>query len=96
MTEHTCTEKIGGDSIDFCGLPSRAGNCYDSLATPLGIAFRKSDQYFCHMLYSFVIRMLSLSFVSTCVVIMHIFLCDLFTVFSYYVSIMWCYLWFGL
>ena len=30
MTDHTRTEKIGGDSINFCGLPSRAGNCYDN------------------------------------------------------------------
>ena len=29
MTDHTYTEKIGGDSINFCGLPSRAGNRYD-------------------------------------------------------------------
>ena len=36
MTDHTCTEKIDGDSIYFCGHPSRAGNRYDSLATPLG------------------------------------------------------------
>ena len=30
MTDHTRTEKIGGDSIDFCGHPSRAGNRYDN------------------------------------------------------------------
>ena len=29
VTDHTRTEKIGGDSINFCGLPSRAGNRYD-------------------------------------------------------------------
>ena len=28
VTDHTCTEKIGGDSISFCGLPGRAGNRY--------------------------------------------------------------------
>ena len=31
MTDHTRTEKIGGDSIYFCGLPSRAGNRYDNV-----------------------------------------------------------------
>ena len=36
MTDHTRTEKIGGDSINFYDHPSRAGNRYDSLATPLG------------------------------------------------------------
>ena len=30
MTDHTRIEKIGGDSIYFCGHPSLAGNCYDS------------------------------------------------------------------
>ena len=36
MTNHTRTEKIGGDYILFYGHPSLAGNRYDSLATPLG------------------------------------------------------------
>ena len=48
---------------------------------------RESDQYFIIYCLFFVIRMLSLSFVSICIVIMHIFLCDLFTAFSYYVLI---------
>ena len=30
MTDHTRTEKIGGDSIYFCGHPSLAGNRYDN------------------------------------------------------------------
>ena len=30
MTDHTRTEKIGGDFIYFCGHPSRAGNRYDT------------------------------------------------------------------
>ena len=30
MTDHTCTEKIGGHSINFCGHPSRAENRYDT------------------------------------------------------------------
>ena len=30
MTDHTHTEKIGGDSILFSGLPSRTENCYDN------------------------------------------------------------------
>ena len=30
MTDHTRTEKIGGDSINFCGHPSRAENRYDN------------------------------------------------------------------
>ena len=48
---------------------------------------RESDQYSCHMLSSVVIRMLSLSIVFVCIVIMHIFFCDLFTIFLYYVLI---------
>ena len=36
VTDHTRTEKIGGDFILFCGHPSLAGNRYNSLATPLG------------------------------------------------------------
>ena len=31
MTDHTCTEKIGGDSICFCSHPSWAENRYDSI-----------------------------------------------------------------
>ena len=90
MTDHTRTEKISGDSIYFGGHPSRAGNLYDSLATPLGL--RKSDQYFCHMLSSVVIRMLSLSFVSICIAIMPIFFSHLHIMFNN------CgvHLWFGL
>ena len=30
MTNHTHTEKIGGDSINFCGHPSQAKNRYDT------------------------------------------------------------------
>ena len=30
MTDHTRTEKIGGDSNYFCDHPCRAGNRYDS------------------------------------------------------------------
>ena len=41
MTDHTCTEKIGGDSIYFCGHPSRAGNRYDrhvrDVCMPMGL-----------------------------------------------------------
>ena len=55
--------------FDFCGLPSRAGNRYDSLATPLGTW--RVRPVFCHMLSSFVIHMLNLSVVFICVVIMH-------------------------
>ena len=29
MANHTETKKIGGDSLLFLCLPSRAGNCYD-------------------------------------------------------------------
>ena len=36
MTDHTRTEKIGGDSILICVVNLVvAGNSYDSLATPL-------------------------------------------------------------
>ena len=31
MTDHTRTEKIGGDSIYFYGYPSRTGNRYDKV-----------------------------------------------------------------
>ena len=62
VINHTRTEKIGGDSIYFCGHPSRAGNRYDSLATPLGS--QRVKPIFCHMLSSVIIRMLSLSIVS--------------------------------
>ena len=37
MTDHTRTEKIDGDSICFCGHPSRAGNRYDTTITVDGI-----------------------------------------------------------
>ena len=94
MTDYTRTEKIGGDSILFCGHPSRAGNRYDSLATPLETL--KSQTNILSYVVFVIFRMLSLSIVFICVVIMHICLCDLFTAFSYYVSIMWCLLWFGL
>ena len=48
-----------------------------------------------NILLSFVvIRMLNLSIVFICVVIMHIFL-FIYDI-LYYVSIMWCHLWFGL
>ena len=43
MTDHTRTKKIGGDSIYFCGHPSRTGNRYDSLATPLGTLERLAN-----------------------------------------------------
>ena len=37
VTDHTRTEKIGGDSIIiFVVIQVVAGNRYDSLATPLG------------------------------------------------------------
>ena len=72
MIDHIRTEKIGGDSIYFCGHPSQAGNRYDSLATLLGI--RESDQYFVICCLFVVICMLSLSIMSICVVIMDIFL----------------------
>ena len=93
MTDHTRTEKIGGNSIYFCGHSSRAGNRYDSLATPLGTL--ESQTNILSYVVFVVFRMLNLSVVSICVVIMHIF-CDLFMAFSYYVSIMWCHLWFDL
>ena len=31
MTDHTRIEKIGGDSINFCGHPSQARNRYDNI-----------------------------------------------------------------
>ena len=30
MADHTRTENIGGDSINFCGHPCRAENRYDT------------------------------------------------------------------
>ena len=72
MTDHTCTEKIDGDSIYFCGHPSRAKNRYDSLTTPLGTN-KESDQYL-------VICYLPCCF--TCLIYLFSF-CDLFTVFYF-------------
>ena len=72
MTDHTRTEKIGGDSINFYGHPSRAGNRYDSLATPLGN--KRVRPILSHMLSFMLLRMLNLSIVFICIVIMHIFL----------------------
>ena len=44
VTDHTRTEKIGGDSIFiFVVIKVVAGNRYDSLATPLGL--RELGQY---------------------------------------------------
>ena len=74
MTDHTSTEKIGGDSIVcFVVFQVVAENCYDSLATPLGTL--RVKPILCHMLSSTVIRMFNLSIVSFGVDIMHKF-CD--------------------
>ena len=59
VIDHTRTEKIGGDSINFCGLPSRAGNRYDSLATPLGN--KRVRPLLSHMLSSMFLCMLNFS-----------------------------------
>ena len=61
VTDHTCTEKIGGDSIFmFVVLQVVAGNRYDSLATPLGT--KRVRPISSHMLS----RMLNLSVVYFC------------------------------
>ena len=48
MIDHTGTEKIGGDSILFCGHPGRAGNCYDNhnscLSIGIGAVTRSRSQ----------------------------------------------------
>ena len=59
MTDHTRTEKIGGDSNYFCDHPSRVGNCYDSLATPLGN--KRVRPISSHMLSFILLRILNLS-----------------------------------
>ena len=76
MTDHTRTEKIGGDSITFCGHPSRAGNRYDSLATPLGT--KRVRPISSHMLSSMLFSMLNLSF---------LYFCDVFVISFVYVLI---------
>ena len=40
MTDHTCTEKIDGDSIYFYGHPSRARNPYDKFQDGLHVSIR--------------------------------------------------------
>ena len=72
MTDHTRTEKIGGDSIHFYGHPSRVRNRYDSLATPLGTN-RESDQYLVKC---------CLSCCFACLIYLFTF-CDLFTAFYF-------------
>ena len=65
----------------FCGPPSRAGNRYDSLATPLETS--RVRPILCHMLSSIVIRMFNLSIVSFGVVIMYKF-CGAHIVFTFH------------
>ena len=43
MTDHTRTEKIDGDSIYFCGHPSRVGNRYDILQSRKGKAIKEEE-----------------------------------------------------
>ena len=59
MTDHTRTEKIGGDSIMFVVIQVVAGDRYDSLATPLGI--ERVRPLLSHMLSSMFLCMLNLS-----------------------------------
>ena len=82
MTDHTRIEKIGGDSIYFCGNPCRAENHYDSLATPLGML--ESQTNILSYVVFVVFRMLNLSIVPICIVIMHIF----FVIYLWYFHIM--------
>ena len=60
VTDHTRTEKIGGDSI-FMFVVNQvvAGNRYDSLATLLGT--ERVRPILSHMLSSMVFRMFNLS-----------------------------------
>ena len=58
VSDHTL-KKIGGDSFLFFlffRVPSRAGNRYDSLATPLGTL--RVSPILCHMLSSIEICVL--------------------------------------
>ena len=77
MTDHTCTEKIGGDSIFmFVVIQVVAGNRYDSLATPLGT--KRVRPISSHMLSSMLFSMLNLSV---------LYFCDVFVASFVYVLI---------
>ena len=72
VTDHTRTEKIGGDSIlIFVVFQVVAENRYDSLATPLGT--KRVRPLLSHMLSFMLLRMLNLS----------VLFCDLFMAFYY-------------
>ena len=43
MTDHTRTEKIGDDSINFCGRSSQAKNRYDTLQ--IGLDDANKEQF---------------------------------------------------
>ena len=69
MTDHTRTEKIGGDSIFmFVVIQVVVGNRYDSLATPLGN--KRVRPILSHMLSFMLLRMLNLSAFYFCDVFM--------------------------
>ena len=69
VTDHTRTEKIGGDSIlIFVVIQVVAGNRYDSLATPLGN--KRVRPISSHMLSSMLFTMLNLSVLYFCDVFM--------------------------
>ena len=84
MTDHTCTEKIGGDSIIFMVIQVQRKIVMTTLVTLLGTY--RVRPIFSHILSSIVICMLNLSTMVICVIIMHIF-CDLIMASLYYVLI---------
>ena len=51
MANHTRTEKIGGNSICFCGHPSRAKNRYDTDNRHQELEFEIGDHVFLKMSY---------------------------------------------
>ena len=79
MTNHNRIEKIDGDSIYFCGHPSRAKNRYDSLATPFVFVIIQVRPILSRVSSSIVIHMLDLS--------VFVYFCDLFLASFYYVLI---------
>ena len=72
MTDHIRTEKIGGDSvIIFVVFQVVAGNCYDSLATPLGTS--ELGQFLSHVLSFHCVSHAKFICCVCCAVIMHLF-----------------------
>ena len=92
MTNHTRTEKIGGDSI-FIFVVIQVERETVMAAWRLQLGTLRVRPLLCHMWSSIVIRMFNLSIVSFGVIIMHKF-CG--SCMFYLYSIMCCHICFGL